>query len=92
MQFSPATNVQFSSAVDSGFWSMGWFGYKDVNYRPGQGTVWVFTDSKKAKETMTMERALLKVNADSLPVVEVQVRVGARTPSCTSSSWPPTRR
>jgi hypothetical protein len=53
------------SALYGGFWNMGWFGYNDVNYTPGQGTRWVFTDSRKAKETMTLERALLKVNADS---------------------------
>jgi hypothetical protein len=59
-----AYQYQFS-AFYSGFWSMGWFGYKDINYKPGQGTIWTFTDSKKASQTMTLERALLKVNPDS---------------------------
>ena len=59
-----AYQYQFN-AFYSGFWSMGWFGYKDINYKPGQGTVWTFTDSKKAAQVMTLERALLKVNADS---------------------------
>ena len=59
-----AYQYQFN-AFYSGFWSMGWFGYKDINYKPGQGTIWTFTDSKKASEVMTLERALLKVNADS---------------------------
>ena len=53
------------NAFYGGFWSMGWFGYKDVNYKPGQGTVWTFTDSTKAAQVMTLERALLKVNADT---------------------------
>ena len=59
-----AYQYQFN-AFYSGFWSMSWFGYKDINYKPGQGTVWTFTDSKKASQVMTLERALLKVNADS---------------------------
>jgi len=59
-----AYQYQFG-AFYGGFWSMGWFGYKDINYKPGQGTVWTFTDSRKASEVMTLERALLKVNADS---------------------------
>lgn len=60
-----AYQYQFS-AFYAGFWSMGWFGYKDPNYKPGQGTVWTFTGAnKKSSEPMTIERALLKVNADS---------------------------
>ncbi len=59
-----AYQYQFN-AFYSGFWSMGWFGYKEINYKPGQGTIWTFTDSKKASQVMTLERALLKVNADS---------------------------
>ena len=59
-----AYQYQFN-AFYGGFWSMGWFGYKDINYKPGQGTIWTFTDSKKSSETMTLERALLKLNADS---------------------------
>ena len=48
-------------AFYSGFWSMGWFGYKDANYAPGQGTIWKFTNTGKSKEPVTFERALLKV-------------------------------
>jgi len=59
-----AYQYQFN-AFYSGFWTMGWFGYKDVNYKPGQGTIWTFTDSKKSSEIMTLERALLKANTDS---------------------------
>jgi hypothetical protein len=61
-----AYEYQFG-ALYSGFWAMGSFGgYKDGNYKPGQGTVWTFTESdKKSSEPMTLERALLKVTADS---------------------------
>ena len=48
-------------AFYTGFWSMGWFGYKDANYAPGQGTIWKFTNTGKSKEPVTFERALLKV-------------------------------
>jgi hypothetical protein len=58
-----AYQYQFG-AFYSGFWSMGWFGYKDGNYKPGQGTIWKFTTTGKS-QSMTFERALLKVNADS---------------------------
>jgi hypothetical protein len=52
------------SAFYSGFWSMGWFGYKDANYAPGQGTIWNFkTTGGSSKEPVTFERALLKVVA-----------------------------
>jgi hypothetical protein len=43
---------------------MGWFGYKDGNYKTGQGTVWRFTTTGKS-QSIAFERALLKVNADS---------------------------
>ena len=60
-----AYQYQFS-AFYSGFWSMGWFGYKDGNYKPGQGTIWKFTSTgRSASQPLTFERALLKVNADS---------------------------
>ena len=60
-----AYQYQFG-AFYSGFWSMGWFGYKDGNYKPGQGTIWKFTSTgKSSSEPVTFERALLKVNADS---------------------------
>lgn len=57
-----AYQYQFG-AFYSGFWSMGWFGYKDGNYKAGQGTIWKFTNTKDNKP-ITFERALLKVNAD----------------------------
>lgn len=60
-----AYQYQFN-AFYSGMWSMGWFGYKDANYKVGQGTVWSFTGSGKGKsEPTTFERALLKVTDDS---------------------------
>ncbi|MGA2639920.1 MAG: hypothetical protein ABSG21_03330 [Spirochaetia bacterium] len=59
-----AYQYQFS-AFYSGFWSMGWFGYKDGNYKPGQGTIWKFTNTGRSSQPLTFERALLKVNADS---------------------------
>ena len=58
-----AYQYQFG-AFYSGFWSMGWFGYKDASYKAGQGTIWKFTNSKDNKP-VTFERALLKVSADS---------------------------
>jgi hypothetical protein len=60
-----AYQMQFN-AFYGGFWSMGWFGYKDGNYKAGQGTIWKFTGTgRSSKEPVTFERALLKVNADS---------------------------
>ncbi len=60
-----AYQYQFN-AFYAGFWSMGWFGYKDGNYKPGQGTIWKFTNTAKgSSQPLTFERALLKVNADS---------------------------
>lgn len=60
-----AYQYQFN-AFYSGFWAMGWFGYKDGNYKPGQGTIWKFTNTgKSSSQPLTFERALLKVNADS---------------------------
>ncbi len=60
-----AYQYQFG-AFYSGFWSMGWFGYKDPNYKPGQGTIWKFTSTgRNASKPVTLERALLKANADS---------------------------
>jgi hypothetical protein len=59
-----AYQYQFG-AFYSGFWSMGWFGYKDGNYKPGQGTIWKFTGTgRSSSEPVTFERALLKTNAD----------------------------
>ena len=59
-----AYQYQFG-AFYSGFWSMGWFGYKDPNYKAGQGTIWKFTNTGRSSKPVTLERALLKVNADS---------------------------
>jgi len=59
-----AYQYQFN-AFYGGFWSFGWFGYKDPNYKAGQGTVWKITSTgAKSNEPITFERALLKVNAD----------------------------
>lgn len=55
-----AYQYQFGSFY-SGFWNMGWFGYKDANYQAGQGTIWRFTNTGSSKEPVTVERALLKV-------------------------------
>jgi hypothetical protein len=63
---APAASAQVYqyqfSAFYTGFWSMGWFGYKDANYKPGQGTVWTFTNTGgSSKDPVVFERALLKV-------------------------------
>jgi hypothetical protein len=63
-----AYQYQFN-AFYGGMWNMGMFGFGDVNYKVGQGTVWTFTntDAKgkaKDKDSVNMERALLKINAD----------------------------
>jgi hypothetical protein len=60
-----AAKYQFT-AVHSMMWSIGWYGGKGGGYKPGQGTVWEFTGSKgSSRKPMTMERALLKENADT---------------------------
>jgi hypothetical protein len=60
-----AYQYQFN-AFYGGMWNMGWFGYRDANYKAGQGTVWKFTNAGKgSSEPVTFERALLKVNADT---------------------------
>ncbi len=56
-----AYQYQFG-AFYSGFWNMGWFGYKDASYKAGQGTIWKFVTTND--KPVTFERALLKVNAD----------------------------
>ena len=58
-----AHQYQFG-AFYSGFWNMGWFGYKDASYKPGQGTMWKFTNTGSSKEPVSIERALLKVLPD----------------------------
>jgi hypothetical protein len=57
-----AYQYQFG-AFYSGFWSMGWFGYKEGTYKPGQGTIWKLTGRKSSEDT-SFERALLKANTD----------------------------
>jgi hypothetical protein len=57
-----AYQYQFN-AFYGAMWNFGWFGYKDANYKPGQGTVWQITSSRNSKTT-TFERAFLKANAD----------------------------
>ena len=60
-----AYQYQFNAFYD-GMWSMGWFGYADSNYKPGQGTVWDFAGAGSgASKSVEYERALLKVNADN---------------------------
>jgi hypothetical protein len=63
-----AYQYQFN-AFYGGMWNMGWFGYGDANYKVGQGTVWTFVDTdskgkKKDKDSVSFERALLKINPD----------------------------
>jgi hypothetical protein len=72
-----AYQYQFN-AFYSGFWSMGWFGYKDANYKAGQGTIWKFTNSKD-KKTVTFERALLKVNPDGTQWWRFKLDTGKET-------------
>jgi hypothetical protein len=52
------------NAFYGGMWSVGWFGFKDANYAPGQGTVWNFSGSGGSSNSASFERALLKANAD----------------------------
>jgi hypothetical protein len=72
-----AYEYQFS-AFYSGFWSMGWFGYKDGNYKTGQGTVWKFTTTGKS-QPITFERALLKVNTDSSQWWRLRLDMGKKS-------------
>jgi len=64
---SPSVAYQYQfGAFYTGMWSMGWFGYADANYQPGQGTVWTFAGSGgSSSKPLNFERALLEVNADS---------------------------
>ena len=57
-----AYQYQFN-AFYGAMWNFGWFGYKDANYQPGQGTIWQITSSRNSKTTL-FERAFLKANAD----------------------------
>jgi hypothetical protein len=75
-----AYQMQFN-AFYGGFWNMGWFGYKDVSYKPGQGTIWKFTGSgrKSSEEATTFERAFLKANADASQWWRFKVESGKDT-------------
>lgn len=58
-----AYKMQFG-AFYGAMWNFGWFGYKDANYKPGQGTVWQITSSRGSKGPTNFERAYLKLNPD----------------------------
>jgi hypothetical protein len=64
---APAQVYQYQfNAFYAGMWSMGWFGYKDANYKPGQGTVWTFTSTGGgSSKPVTFERALLKITPNA---------------------------
>ncbi len=63
---TPSASYQYQfGAFYSGMWGMGWLGYGDANYSPGQGTVWAFSNSGNSSNSVTFERALLKINADA---------------------------
>jgi hypothetical protein len=62
-----AYQYQFG-AFYGGIWNMGWYGYSDASFKPGQGTVLeIAGEGKKSSsgDKMTIERALLKVNKDA---------------------------
>jgi hypothetical protein len=62
---SAATYQYQFNAFYGAMWNLGWFGYKDGNYQPGQGTIWEITSSSKgSKAPTTFERAYLKLNND----------------------------
>ena len=67
-QPSPASGMAYQyqfNAFYGAMWSFGWFGYKDGNYQPGQGTIWEITSSSRgSKGPTTFERAFLKLNTD----------------------------
>ena len=74
-----AYQYQFN-AFYGGFWNFGWFGYKDPNYKTGQGTVWKITSTgSKSHEPVTFERALLKANADGSQWWRFQMTAGKDT-------------
>ncbi len=58
-----AYQYQFNSFYAM-MWNFGWFGYKDANYQPGQGTIWQITSSRNSKGPTMFERAFLKSNKD----------------------------
>jgi len=67
-QPSPGAAVAYQyqfNAFYAAMWNFGWFGYKDANYQPGQGTVWQITSSRSSGRPITFGRAFLKVNTDT---------------------------
>jgi hypothetical protein len=58
-----AYQYQFN-AFYGAMWNFGWFGYKDANYDPGQGTAWQITSSRDSKGPTIFERDFLKANDD----------------------------
>jgi hypothetical protein len=68
-QPSPGAAVVYQyqfNAFYAAMWNVGWFGYMDANYQPGQGIVWQITSSRSSGGPTTFERAFLKVNTDTL--------------------------
>jgi hypothetical protein len=67
-QASPSMGAAYQyqfNAFYGAMWTLGWFGYKDANYQPGQGTIWeISSSSKGSKGPTTFERAFLKLNKD----------------------------
>ena len=66
-QPSPGAAVAYQyqfNAFYGAMWNFGWFGYKDANYKAGQGTVWQITSSRNSKGPTMFERAFLKINDD----------------------------
>ena len=66
-QPSPGAAVAYQyqfNAFYGAMWNFGWFGYKDANYDPGQGTAWQITSSRDSKGPTIFERAFLKANDD----------------------------
>jgi hypothetical protein len=57
-----AFQYQFD-AFYMGLWSVGWFGYGEQNYKPGQGTIWEFANTGEDQPTI-FERAYLRANTD----------------------------
>jgi hypothetical protein len=54
---------QFNAFYEA-MWNFGWFGYKDANYHPGQGTAWQITNPRNSEGPTIFERAFLKANDD----------------------------
>ncbi len=59
-----AYQYQFN-AVYTSVWNLGWFGYGEADYSPGQGTVWHVTSAATGStQPVTVERAYLRLNSD----------------------------